>query len=182
MGQTPDLGLPYPEYDNDTDVPKDIKALADAVEAQLSAIQAKLALLTPTPWAHVTYENGWHAYSVAGWGSVQYMRDKVGIVRFKGLMCPTSPADLSTGAKRAFTLPPGFRPSAATPNNNENIFQASGYTGISGSPNGTTVRVDVSSTGGVSIEAIGPMNAGTSQSFGTKPWVSLNSVSFLAES
>ena len=172
MGNTPNLKLPYPEGTDAPDIPRDIAALANAIDA----------LMASTSWAPVTYENGWTAYNSSTWGTVQYMKDRAGVVRFKGLMKPASIADIDDD-KTAFTLPVGFRPDTATPNHDENIHMASGFIGVTGTPQGTTVRVNIHASGKVAIEAIGPVTQGkgTINTGASVAWVAMNSVTFLAE-
>lgn len=54
MGTTPTLELPYPELDDTADVPRDIKALADAVDAQ-SLLPAGVIQM----WPGTTPPDGW---------------------------------------------------------------------------------------------------------------------------
>jgi microcystin-dependent protein len=54
MGQTPNLSLPYPELGDSADVPRDIKALADALDAQ-SVIPAGVIQM----WPDAAAPNGW---------------------------------------------------------------------------------------------------------------------------
>lgn len=42
MGATTNYGLPYPEPGDSVDVPRDIKALADRLEASLNSIKAEV--------------------------------------------------------------------------------------------------------------------------------------------
>ena len=174
MGNTPNLKLPFPEGTDAPDIPRDIAALANAIDA----------LMASTSWAPVTYENGWTAYNSSTWGTVQYMKDRAGVVRFKGLMKPASIADIDDD-KTAFTLPVGFRPDTATPNHDENIHMASGYTGDRATAQGTTVRVNIHARGKVAIEAIGLVSQSTSGTHTINKhgsaWVAMNSVTFLAE-
>jgi microcystin-dependent protein len=54
MGQTPNRSLPYPELGDSADVPRDIKALADALDAQ-SVIPAGVIQM----WPDAAAPNGW---------------------------------------------------------------------------------------------------------------------------
>jgi microcystin-dependent protein len=54
MGQTPKLSLPYPELADSADVPRDIKALADALDG-LSAIPAGVIQM----WPDAAAPGGW---------------------------------------------------------------------------------------------------------------------------
>lgn len=131
-----------------------------------------------TEWIPVSFESGWASYS-SNWGPVYYKRDQIGVVHFKGLMKPSSVADIHYDSP-AFTLPEGFRPSAAG-TNGRSLYMASGNAGSGVSDQGTTVRVNIDEDGTVAIEAIGPISNGAGAFGGGTPWVSMAPVSFLAE-
>lgn len=56
MGQTSNLSLPYPELGDSADVPRDIKALADAIDAQASPIPAGVIQM----WPGAAAPGGWY--------------------------------------------------------------------------------------------------------------------------
>lgn len=59
MGNTPNLSLPYPELSDTADVPRDIKALADAADTAIEAVlpyQILYARITTT--GAIEYQHG----------------------------------------------------------------------------------------------------------------------------
>lgn len=54
MGTTPTLALPYPELSDTADIPRDLKALADALDAQSLAPPGVIQM-----WPGVTEPTGW---------------------------------------------------------------------------------------------------------------------------
>lgn len=51
MGSTPTYGFPYPELTDSANVPRDNRALAEAVEAAVAALAAQVTALPKPPYA-----------------------------------------------------------------------------------------------------------------------------------
>lgn len=102
MGTTAKLALPYPELTDTADVPRDVKALADKVDAVVATPTWHLVGAAGEPG----FQNGWvNAGGV--WGPAAFCKYADGVVRIRGAI------KTGTIGTAAFTLPAGYRPPAA---------------------------------------------------------------------
>lgn len=124
---TTSRGYPYPATNEGPNGPAAIQALADAVNADVGAIDA---VLDGTAWAVATYQNSWANFGGA-YSGAKY-RVKGGVVFLKGLVKSGS---LGT----VFALPEGLRPLET------NRWEVASDSG--------TAAVDVTATGLVMVAA-----------------------------
>lgn len=157
---TPNRQYPFPSLASANDPPRDIQLLAEALDADVSA------LYTPNPVAPV-YETGWGDYVPATFQPVLATRSSGGLIGVSGMFVRTGATIASTFSEQhVLTLPAGYRPAKQI------IVASFGDVGL------YQQRVNIYPDGAVRVQWIGTSRPWTQNT----SWGSLAGLSFVAAS
>ena len=146
MGFTPNFNFPYPELTDTPDGATQVKALADAVDAEIEhvlsggTVSSPVLIVTDT-WHTITLDSGWSVTS--GFDAPQYRLLPTGDLQLRGAAQRTSfttDVDLNS----AHPLPSAYRPA------NTHHFRA--YDNSTGTPR---AGAQIASSGVITAKAVG---------------------------